>query len=183
MTIWPTVMVTGHRPQHLHPTVRPWVRSELDRLVLKLRDDHGMTTALSGLALGPDQWWADSAIRAGVALHAHVPFPQQADKWRAEDRAEWSRLLGLAARTETYGATYDVRHLFARNEGMVDNSVQSVGVWIEGRRGGTCKALRYAVRRGHRPIWVDPRSQLTWWPSVETWRRLLPPPMAVRKAA
>lgn len=36
MTVWPTVMVTGHRPQHLHPEVRPWVRAELDRLAGKL---------------------------------------------------------------------------------------------------------------------------------------------------
>jgi hypothetical protein len=77
--IWPTVMVAGHRPQHLHPNVRPWIRAELDRLAVKLRIEHGTTVGISGMAAGADLWWADAVVRAGLHLHAHVPFPQQPD--------------------------------------------------------------------------------------------------------
>lgn len=44
---WSAVMVTGHRPQHLHPNVRPWVRDELARLAIKLRDEYGTTVGIS----------------------------------------------------------------------------------------------------------------------------------------
>lgn len=88
MTAWPTVMVTGHRPKYLSPNSRAWVRAELARLAVQLRDFHGMTCGISGMALGSDQWWAEAVLAAGVGLEAHVPFPQQPDKWRDEDKAE-----------------------------------------------------------------------------------------------
>lgn len=65
------------------------MRAELARLAVKLHDHHGTTDGVSGMALGADQWWAASVLDAGMRLHAHVPFPQQPDKWPAEDRAEW----------------------------------------------------------------------------------------------
>jgi hypothetical protein len=166
---WTRVMVTGHRPQHLHPTVRPWVQVELERLAVKLRD------GVSGMALGCDLWWADAVVRAGLRLAAHVPFPQQPAKWRPEDQAEWWRLLGHAVQTVTYGSSYDVRLLHARNRGMVDGSDQVVAVWVYGKKGGTHAALEYAVQRGRRPIWVDPESQRTIWPAADVWRQLLAP--------
>lgn len=173
--VWPTVMVTGHRPQHLQPSAQDWVRSELSRLAGKLRDDHGMVTGISGMALGCDLWWADTVVRAGMRLAAHVPYPQQAAKWRPEDQAEWWRLLGQAARTVTYGSQYDVRLLSAKNHGMVDTSDHVIAVWVYGKRGGTRAALEYAVLRGRRPIWVDPETRRTIWPAIEVWRNLLAP--------
>src|SRR5690349_5399869 len=116
-------MVTGHRPQHLSPTAQDWVRAELHRLAGKLRDGHGMT-------IGADLWWADAALRAGLQVHAHVPFPQQAAKWKPEDQTEWWRLLGLAAKTLTYGTGYDEALLHARNRGMIHASAQTVAVWV-----------------------------------------------------
>lgn len=173
--IWPTVMVTGHRPQHLHPDARLLVRSELARLACKLRDERGTTVGVSGMAIGADLWWADAVVSHRMDLHAHVPFPQQPNKWREDDKAEWSRLLGLAVHTETYGLRYSVELLHARNRGMVRASDQCLAVWVEGKDGGTRACLEYAVRRGMRPIWVDPVARRTWWPSVETWRAVLAP--------
>jgi hypothetical protein len=174
MTTWPMVMVTGHRPQHLRPADRGWVRSELDRLAVKLRDEHGTTTGVSGMALGADQWWADAVVRAGLHLEAHVPFPQQPDRWLAPDQREWRRLLGHASQTVTYGTGYGLHLLRKRNCGMVDISSAVIGVWLAGKVSGTSHALRYALDRGHRPIWVDPETRRTLWPSIETWETMLP---------
>jgi hypothetical protein len=170
---WPTVMVTGHRPQHLRPDARLWVRAELDRLACKLRDEHGTTVGISGMAIGADLWWADSVVKAGLDLHAHVPFPQQPSRWPDESKAEWDRLLGLATHTVTYGAHYDVGLLHARNRGMVNASGQVLAVWVSGQGGGTRAAIEYAVRQGLRPTWLDPETHRTWWPSVETWQAML----------
>ena len=167
------MVLTGHSPQHLRPGARLWARSELHRLACKLRDEHGTTTGISGMALGADLWWADAVVRAGMVLHAHVPSPQQPDQWTRENRATWQRLLGHAAKTVTYGTGSALGLLHARNRGMVDNSDQVIGVWNLGRGGDTREALEYGVRRGHRPIWVDPELQVTGWPEMKVWRQIL----------
>lgn len=183
--IWPTVMVTGHRPQHLDPACHAWVRAELARLAVKVRDEHATTTGISGMALGADLWWADAVVKAGLKLWAHVPFPQQPAKWRPGDRAEWERLCRVAHRLKTYGGYYDVRTLHARNEGMVDATAADQGmviaVWVYGKHGGTCEAIRYALSKGMRPTWVDPVRQRTWWPTTAEWQDALPEPR--RRAA
>jgi len=177
-THWPTVALTGHRPKHLSPSARDWVRAELAHLAVRLRDQHGMICGISGMALGADLWWADAITTAGAILWPHVPYPQQADRWPEPDRQEWTRLISAAGRQAvTYGPTPEIRHLFARNRGMV-NAVRGNGmllaVWVRGKPGGTCEALRYALDQGMRPTWVDPVRRVTWWPTVDQWRRVLP---------
>jgi len=72
--VWPVAGGTGHRPQHLHPTVEPWARAQLARIARHLRDVYGTEWAVSGMALGFDMWWADEAVKAGLRLWVHVPF-------------------------------------------------------------------------------------------------------------
>lgn len=154
---WDTVSATGHRPQHLTTDERLWVRGELARITVKLRDHHGMTTGVSGMALGTDLWWAGELVTAEVDLWAHVPFPQQPDPWKPTDRAEWRRLLSLAKPVTTYGDAYDVKLLHARNDGMLDVSAAVVAV-LKGSKtsGGTASAVRKARRRRLPLVHLDP---------------------------
>jgi hypothetical protein len=162
VTVWPTVMVTGHRPQHLDPDVRPWVRSELDRLAEKLRGECGADVGVSGMAIGADLWWADSVVRAGLRLWAHVPFPQQPDKWGSEDRAEWERLCRVARKLKTYGGRYDVRTLHARNDGMIEVSSAAIAVWLPSKvTGGTASAVQKLDKAGVPVIHVNPATRTT----------------------
>lgn len=166
MTTWPIVMVTGHRPQHLSPGVRLWVRTELRRLALKLRNEHGTNTGISGMAIGADLWWADAVVKAGLKLWAHVPFPQQSDKWRDEDRAEWERLCRKAWRLKTYGGRYDVKTLHARNDGMITETERldgaAVAVWDPRKtEGGTASAVRKLTAAGLPIIHVNPATRTT----------------------
>jgi uncharacterized phage-like protein YoqJ len=159
---WPTVMVTGHRPQHLHPSVRPWVRSELERLALKVRDEYGTTVGISGMAIGADLWWADAVVKAGLRLSAHVPFPQQPEPWSPDNRAEWQRLIGHAAWTTTYGADFDVRLLHARNDGMIREAGAAIAVYDQRKtEGGTASAVRKLITAGLPIIHVNPETQAT----------------------
>lgn len=182
MSTWPTVMITGHRPKGLPPTSLSWVEAEVSRVAAKLRDEFGMTDGLSGMALGPDQWWAQSVLDLGLRLHAHVPFPQQPDRWAPHQRDEWLDLLSRATTKVVYGHGFSSEHYRKRNEGLVDQSVQTVGVWVAGKPSGTRNALAYAVRQGRRPIWVDPEMRRTLWPSVESWRAMLTPRTSRRAA-
>ena len=157
---WPAVSATGHRPQHLTPAAQEWVRGELQRIVVKLRDEHGMTTGISGMALGTDMWWAAHLVGAGVDLWAHIPFPQQADPWRLADRAEWERLLRVAKKVTTYGGYYEVKTLHARNDGMLKASDLVVAVHDPAKTtGGTASAVRKATAAGLPIIHVNPAAR------------------------
>jgi hypothetical protein len=162
VTIWPTVSATGHRPQHLDLGVHGWVRDELARLAGKLRTEHGLTLGISGMAIGTDLWWADALCRAGVPFEAHVPFPQQPKPWDGPDQAEWHRLVGLAARTVTYGADFDVKLLHARNDGMLRASSAVVAVHLPAKRtGGTASAVRKAAAMRLPIIHINPAARTT----------------------
>lgn len=92
------VALTGHRRQHLDASQQAWVREELGRVAVRLRDEFGCRVAMSGLATGADTWWADAALAAGLNLWAYVPFEEQARNWPPDDQAHWRHLLATAAR-------------------------------------------------------------------------------------
>ncbi len=149
MPTWPTVAATGHRPQHLPPDCHAWVRTELDRVARKLAAQHGTTTAVTGMALGTDLWWAAAAHRAGLALWAHVPYPEQPARWPAVRRAEYTRILALAGRVTVYGPTYGVHLLHTRNAGMLTVADAVVAVLRTGvTNGGAAGTVRLAQRMG-----------------------------------
>ncbi|MFG2046163.1 hypothetical protein ACGFIW_01865 [Micromonospora sp. NPDC048935] len=188
--VWPTVMVTGHRPQHLRPeSLHDWVRRELDRLALKLRDVHGMTCGISGMALGADLWWADAVHRAGVPFVAHIPFPQQPDPWRRRNPqavAEWHRLRALAAEVVPYGDLAGlaeharkrvvVRLLHERNDGMLAAADACLAVWCPSKRdGGTFSAVEKAHRMRLPMILVNPEARTVTMPSPARLDHLLYP--------
>lgn len=160
MTTWPVVAATGHRPQHLSPDAREWIRPELDRVAAKLRDEHGTRVGISGMAIGVDQWWARSVLRAGLELWAYVPFPQQPDPWDDEDRAEWADLIKRAAGVKTFGQSYSVKLLHARNDGMLADADAVVAVHRAAKTtGGTASAVKKATRRRLPIIHLDPDTQ------------------------
>jgi uncharacterized phage-like protein YoqJ len=112
---------------------------------------------VSGLALGSDLWWAQAALDAGLELWAAVPFPQQADRWPAADRATWRRLLDQAAKIRTFGQEPSTGLLHARNDGMLDVSAAVVAVWRPSvTTGGTASAVRKAQSRRMPVVHLDP---------------------------
>lgn len=143
--------MTGHRAEHFDNTPAGtvvWVRRELLRIAEKLRDRYGTRIAISGMATGVDLWWADAALHAGLQLHAYIPFPQQASRWRRPaDVREWHRLRGLATEEKVLYDHPDVRHLHARNRAMLKASDACVCVWNPSKRsGGTWQAINDAYR-------------------------------------
>lgn len=174
MTTWPVVAATGHRPQHLSPDAREWIRPELDRVAVKLKVEHETQVGISGMAIGVDQWWTWPVLRAGLKLVAIVPFRQQPERWQPEDRDEWHALLRLAAHVhyvgDLAGATGAQRRsktialLHARNDYMLDEAVDFEGAVVAVHReskttGGTAGAVKKAKRRGLPIIHLDPDTQ------------------------
>lgn len=159
---------TGHRPEKLggwtpgNPTERR-VREALKSLLLDLRVKHVQRawplpmTVLSGMALGFDTWWAQSAELLDIAFEAYVPFKRQYLPWNERDQAVYQHLLEVAAEKHILSdAPYNARLMQRRNEVMVDSCDVLVACW-DGSFGGTANCIEYA-RKKHVPIiYLDAR--------------------------
>ncbi|HEY6115300.1 MAG TPA: DUF1273 domain-containing protein [Candidatus Dormibacteraeota bacterium] len=129
---------------------------------MKLRDEHSTQVGVSGMALGADTWWAEAVNEAGLKLWAHIPFPQQADRWRQDDVHAWNNYLRRAWKLTTYGGYYDVRFLHARNAGMVDVADAAIAVWCPSKTtGGTAGAVRLLATKGIPVVHVNPEAWTT----------------------
>ncbi len=165
---WGAVSGTGHRPatrkdpDGITPAALPWVKEKARAGLLWLQREHRTTDVHSGLALGFDTVLAQAALDVGMALHAHIPFPQHPAVWPEPDQVEWWRLVGLATTVKTYGATYCVRLLHIRNDGLLDAAHDGVvfACWnAQKRTGGTASAIRKAVKRGLPILHIDPAAR------------------------
>ena len=92
-----TCCFTGHRPHRL-----PWhedeldprcqrFRAELDRQVA-MAYDRGYRHFISGMAQGGDLMFCEAVLKlrevhSDVVLEAAVPYPGQADRWKAAQRS------------------------------------------------------------------------------------------------
>jgi hypothetical protein len=156
---WPAVSTTGHRD--LTAAQLAWLRPELHRVNLKLAREHGTTDAATGMARGADLEFGWSALFAGMALHAHVPYPQQPNgkDWTDDDRDSYTRLLTRCASKVVYGPAPAIPLLFRRNDGLLDFAAEREGaivaIWDGRRKGGTYDTVRKAAARGLPVIHLD----------------------------
>ncbi|MBF6341272.1 DUF1768 domain-containing protein [Nocardia abscessus] len=144
---WPRVALTGHREHLIHPDTHPWVRGELERIIVKLRDHHGTETASSGLATGADTWWAEAASTAGLRLWGYQPFAAQSQRWTERQQADHARLLHQVARLVVIGDHAATRFYDLRNQLLLGDADAIVAVRDPRiTRGGTVSALhRYCT--------------------------------------
>ena len=150
------VAVTGHRPQFMTTDQTVWACDELARLAEKLRDNFGTTTAISGMAIGADAMWAETAIQAGLDLWAYVPFEAQADKFSTFDLQNWERHRRLAAREICLGTDYDVRLFHSRNDFMIRDADLMICVYDPAKTtGGTASTIKKIQAAGGPHILVD----------------------------
>ncbi|GAA3853447.1 hypothetical protein GCM10023084_04600 [Streptomyces lacrimifluminis] len=139
--------VTGHRsiPAAVLPSVRTGIRRQLE-------GDEEME-ALSCLAAGADQLFADIALDHGVPVTAVIPgMDYEAHLGDADTRAAYRRLLG-SCRTRVNlpeEATHEEAY-FAAGRWIVDHVDRLVAVW-DGQParglGGTGDVVAYARRMG-----------------------------------
>ncbi len=162
-----TVAFTGYRPEKM-----PFAESLSDpgfircreslRVVLRLLIERGYTRFVTGMAMGFDTWVAEDVLALreafptyGLTLHCAVPFPGQAAKWSAADRARYERILARADEVVTVSPAYSRDCYFARNRYMADMADVLIAAY-DGQSGGTRYTVEYAYRLGRRVICIDP---------------------------
>ncbi|MBF9135192.1 hypothetical protein I0C86_40655 [Plantactinospora sp. S1510] len=156
---WPIVGGTGHRPERKPDAVEAWVRRQLPDVLRRLRDEHGTTTVISGLALGFDTWLADAALDLGLELWGYSPGRWQPKKWSGEQQAHWHELRRRATREEfaDLGDAYNPKYFHVRNDWIFRDCHLGITDWRSARYdGGTYHAMGRAVHHRRPVIWLSP---------------------------
>ncbi|WP_339273817.1 SLOG family protein [Paenibacillus sp. FSL W8-0426] len=165
-----TACFTGHRPNKLggydeSNAIMLDVKDRLDRAIDYAVDSLGITTFISGMALGVDMAaaelvlkWREQSPRLGIRLIAAVPFEGQERMWPGTSQDRWFDILAQADEvTYVCEPGYATWKMQKRNAWMVDNSSLVIAVW-DGTRGGTGNCVEYARKAEHKPriIRIDP---------------------------
>jgi len=162
------VMVTAHRPPKIGGyqtpnTTEQWVRANLRATLAGLLERHPDLTAVTGMALGGDQIFAEVCIELGIPFTAAVPFAAQPSRWPDATKALYHRLLKKAAKvvivdeiasyhSDTFGGK-----MALRNKWGLDHSDLLVAIW-DGTPGGTANTVKMARKRGRKILRIDPRA-------------------------
>ena len=155
------VGVTGHRA--LEPAVRDWVGEELEGFFsyqAGLLSTGSRLAAVSSLAIGADQIFAEAALRQGTAIEIVIPFAKFIEDF-AEDseRDSYDRLLSAAAATtrlpweEGSSEAYLAGGLW-----VVDHCDLLIAIWNGDRAagvGGTGDVVDYCRDSGKPCIHMD----------------------------
>ena len=136
---------TGHRPQDLgggyedtshHWQVRKAIRKQIEALT--------PTWAISGMALGVDQWAAEICTELGIPWTAAIPFVGQEAVWPDKSKRIYKGLLKFAhSQVICSPGGYAVEKMQIRNEWLVNQCQHLLAVW-DGSPGGTANCVAYA---------------------------------------
>ena len=140
----------------LEEMVRRWVARELDDLfshLVRLPSSATSLHAVSSLAAGADQLFAEAALRYGIPLDVVLPFAHFADDFPGgPERDAYQRLLSAAASTTCL--PWDERSNGAYLAGglwLVDHCDLLIAVW-DGQKaagvGGTGDVVDYCCDAG-----------------------------------
>ena len=151
------ICFTGHRPDKLggynlpNPTYIK-VCQKIEAALQELNPDK----AISGMALGVDQWAAAICIKLGIPFTAAIPFAGQEAIWPAASKKTFAKLLSKAAdQVIVSEGGYSAHKLQIRNEWMVDHSDLVIAIW-DGSKGGTGNCVDYATRVGKKIHRINP---------------------------
>lgn len=141
------IAVTGHRPDKIggYDYVAPqriWLREQMKQALINL----GATRAISGMALGIDQDFAQVCIEMTLPYLAAIPFIGQESKWPNYSQDYYNWLLYHADEVIVVSkGSYAVWKMQVRNEWMVDHCDMLLAVW-DGSDGGTGNCVAYAMK-------------------------------------
>lgn len=143
------VAFTGHRPTKIggydrNNPIRQEIKAEIERVLLKLRDENPDLEVISGGALGIDQDAARVAHRLGIPFHVYMPFAGQERKWPMDSQQSFLAILNVAKSVKIVSeGGYSASKMQIRNRAMVDDADVLIAVW-DGTSGGTKNCIDYA---------------------------------------
>ncbi len=164
-----TLCFTGHRPDKLggynyRNEQNLKMLKKLRAIIIRFIEKHGITTFISGMALGVDIWSARIVLSLKdkyphIKLICAIPCAEQYKRWHEDDISVYYDVL------ESSDSVYYVSNnpytawcMNDRNKWMVDNSKFVIAVWNNDESGGTWQTIKYAKKRQRLTIQLNPRS-------------------------
>ncbi len=158
------VSFTGYRPEKLpfFGEDDPLCAELKSRLCVQIKSliENGAKIFNSGMALGVDMWAAETVLELKkeypqITLNAVIPCPEQADRWSAEHKARYQKLLKQCEKIITVEPRYTKSCMQKRNYALVELCDVLVAVF-DGKRGGTMQTVNYAKTKGKRILFISP---------------------------
>ena len=139
------IAVTGHRPRRLknqEEDIKKWLSSQLDK--------YKCTEAISGMAQGADQIFAQVAVNKDIPLICCYPYRK--NFFHQEEQRILSKAKDIKFISKTYTGN---RVYWFRDKYMVDNCDLLLAVWDGVKTGGTWLTVDYARRIGKPIVYYD----------------------------
>ena len=164
MTTGETIAVTGHRPDKLGGYGDTATRDAIIEALHAALVDLQPAKAISGMALGVDQYFAQVCVELEIPFVAAIPFEGQESRWPKLAQRRYATLIAHAAEVITVcDGGYKAWKMQTRNQWMVDHCDRLIAVW-NGGAGGTGNCVRYAERMGCRIHVIEPQDP-KWSPA------------------
>jgi len=161
---------TGHRPKRLpsynyrHPDNLKMLM-KLKTLICKQIEERGISTFISGMALGVDIWSARIILDLKKKKYPHlklvcaIPCIEQYKKWNEEDIKIYHDVLEQADYVYYVSEEeYTSWCMANRDKWMVDNSRLVIAVWNGDKNSGTGITVDYALKRQRTVLHLDPKT-------------------------
>ena len=159
-----TCCFSGYRPSKL-----PWGEREDDPRCLALKArlrraiedawQQGYRHFICGMARGVDLYCCELLLelrqRLPMTVEAAIPCLEQAESWRADQRARYQALVAACDLETVVQERYTAGCMQRRNRYMVDHSSLLIAVF-GGQNGGTQATIRYAMGRGLDLVLIPP---------------------------
>ena len=139
------IAVTGHRPKRLkgqQKEVKRWLSEQLNK--------YECTEAISGMAQGADQIFAQAAIEKNIPLICCYPYRK--NFFHQEEQKILNKAKDIKFISEVYTGN---RVYWFRDKYMVDNCDLLLAVWDGIKAGGTWLTINYAQKIGKPVIFYN----------------------------
>jgi len=161
-----TCAFTGHRPARFHfkfdetdgdcTQLKERIRGEIILLIQR-----GVTTFLSGMALGVDLWAAELVLALKkeypqIQLVCVIPWDNQPDRWQECSRKRYFHILSQCDKTVHISRSYTKSCIFERNRYLVERADCLLAVYDGSPKGGTAYTVGYAYKMKRLLIIIPP---------------------------
>ena len=154
------LMVTGHRPYKLPPNSEEFIKLILTSKIQQTLLVHPDLNLISGMATGVDTWFAEIGLKAGIPVHAVIPFKEQASCWSLEEQKHYSSLLKCVKSITVVSNRPTTKSYFDRNILMVEKSNECLAICNDSKS-GTSHAIKIAKEQGIPVNIFNPKTKTT----------------------
>lgn len=140
------LMITGNRRLNDPESIR----RQLNALIDERRPD----MAISGMAIGADQLFAEICIEKGIPVHAYIPFLGQDNRWSTSMKARYNDILSHCEKKVIVCDSASIAAFQTRNVAMVDASTRAIAVY-DGKPGGTKNCIRVLDRESKPYVTIE----------------------------